>query len=79
MSRHTITAALTEYPFYSIAIGEPPTHVVGMINQVLLVMTVQRWASLTSRRRLLFASLTPLSLGSMPAMNAWDRAGDRPL
>ena len=75
-SRHAISGALTEYPFFSIVLGEPHAYVIGMINQVLLLLlllvAVQRWPSLSSRHRLLLASLTALSLGTMPLMNAWD-------
>jgi YYY domain-containing protein len=75
-SRHAISATLTEYPLYSIVLGEPHAYVIGMINQVLLllllVVALQRWPALSSRHRLLLASLTALSLGTMPPMNAWD-------
>lgn len=75
-SRHAILYGLTEYPLFSMILGDPHALVMGMINQLFLIALVAfawiRWSMLTSRQRWVLMGISALSLGAMPGINSWD-------
>jgi YYY domain-containing protein len=75
-SRHAIQNGLTEYPLFSMILGDPHALVMGMINQLFLIALLAfawvRWSGLSSRQRWMLMGLSALSLGAMPGINSWD-------
>ena len=75
-SRHAIRNGLTEYPLFSMILGDPHALVMGMINQLFLIALLAfawtRWSGLSSRQRWALMGLSALSLGAMPGINSWD-------
>ncbi len=75
-SRHAIAHGLTEYPLFSMILGDPHALVMGMINQLFLIALLAfawtRWPGLSSRQRWGLMGLSALSLGAMPGINSWD-------
>ncbi len=75
-SRHAIRNGLTEYPLFSMILGDPHALVMGMVNQLFLIALLAfawtRWSGLSSRQRWALMGLSALSLGAMPGINSWD-------
>jgi YYY domain-containing protein len=75
-SRHAIRYGLTEYPLFSMILGDPHALVMGMINQLFLIALMAfawtRWSGLSPRQRWVLIGLSGLSLGAMPGINSWD-------
>jgi YYY domain-containing protein len=75
-SRHAIQNGLTEYPFFSMILGDPHALVMGMINQLFLIALIifawTRWSTLSDWQRWTVIALSALSLGAMPGINSWD-------
>ncbi len=75
-SRHAIAHGLTEYPFFSMILGDPHALVMSMINQLFLIALLAfawtRWPGLSTRQRWGLMGLSALSLGAMPGINSWD-------
>lgn len=75
-SRHAIRYGLTEYPLFSMILGDPHALVMGMINQLFLIALMSfawtRWPGLSPRQRWVLIGLSGLSLGAMPGINSWD-------
>ncbi|MCQ2376983.1 MAG: DUF2298 domain-containing protein, partial [Methanocorpusculum sp.] len=67
---------INEYPLFSFIFGDPHAHVLGCFNQLLficlLTVLLVKWRELPVYGKYLLAVLMSLSLGTMPAMNAWD-------
>ena len=75
-SRHAIAHGLTEYPLFSMILGDPHALVMSMINQLFLIALLAfawtRWPGLSNRQRWGLMALSALSLGAMPGINSWD-------
>lgn len=75
-SRHAIPYGLTEYPLFSMILGDPHALVMSMINQLFLIALLAfawtRWPGLSPRQRWVLMGLSALSLGAMPGINSWD-------
>lgn len=75
-SRHAIQNGLTEYPLFSMILGDPHALVMSMINQLFLIALMAfawtRWSELSSRQRWGTMGLSALSLGAMLGINSWD-------
>ena len=67
---------INEYPLFSFIFGDPHAHVLGCFNQLLficlLTVLLVKWREIPVYGKYLLAVLMSLSLGTMPAMNAWD-------
>ncbi|MDO5847645.1 MAG: DUF2298 domain-containing protein [Methanocorpusculum sp.] len=67
---------INEYPLFSFIFGDPHAHVLGCFNQLLficlLTVLLVKWREIPVYGKYLLAVLLSLSLGTMPAMNAWD-------
>ncbi|MDH7593531.1 MAG: DUF2298 domain-containing protein [Methanomicrobiales archaeon] len=75
-STRVIEGTINEFPFFSFLWGDVHPHVMGIFNQlllmVLLVYGYRKWPSLHDRSRCLIVALCALSLGSMSLLNTWD-------
>ena len=75
-SRHAIEHGLTEYPLFSMILGDPHALVMSMVNQLFLIALLAfawtRWPGLSTRQRWGLIGLSALSLGAMPGINSWD-------
>jgi YYY domain-containing protein len=75
-ARHAILHNYTEFPLFSMILGDPHALVMGMINQLFLIALLAfawtRWTDLSSRQRWALSGLAALSLGAMPGINSWD-------
>lgn len=67
---------INEYPLFSFIFGDPHAHLLGCFNQLLficlLTVLLVKWREIPVYGKYLLAVLLSLSLGTMPAMNAWD-------
>lgn len=75
-STRTITNTINEYPLFSFTWGDVHPHVIGIFNQIFLIVVLvyawKRWADLDLRGRGVLICLAALGLGSAPAINTWD-------
>jgi len=75
-SRWVINGVITEYPFYSLIIGDAHAHVLGLFNQItfifLLGYLVLKWGEMKDKTRILLSFLCILSLGAMGLISTWD-------
>ncbi len=75
-STRTIPDTINEYPIFSMLWGDPHPHVIGIFNQVflllILVFALVKWEDLATKGRLVVCGLAAVSLGAMPGINTWD-------
>ncbi len=75
-STRTITNTINEYPLFSFLWGDVHAHVIGIFNQlfllVVLVIAWKRWGSLDRKGRIILGAVAAVSLGAMPLVNSWD-------
>ena len=75
-STRTIANTINEYPLFSFLWGDVHAHVIGIFNQLFLLVVLalawKRWRGLDLRGRVALAALAAVSLGAMPLINSWD-------
>ncbi|WP_241648031.1 DUF2298 domain-containing protein [Methanoculleus taiwanensis] len=75
-STRTIPDTINEYPIFSMLWGDVHPHVIGIFNQIflllILIFALVKWEALATRGRIVVCALAALSLGSMPGINTWD-------
>ncbi|MDD1662039.1 MAG: DUF2298 domain-containing protein [Methanomicrobiales archaeon] len=75
-STRVISNTINEYTLFSFLWGDAHPHVLGIFNQLflllLLVIALSCWYRVGRHGQVALVALTVLSLGSMPVMNTWD-------
>ena len=75
-TRWIINGCITEYPLFSLFLGDIHTHVLGLFNQFfllsLLLFTLIKWTEMKHREQLILILITAVSLGFMAVCNSWD-------
>lgn len=82
-TRWIITGCITEYPLFSLFLGDSHVHVMGLFNQVFLISlifyTIVHWNKQTPVQRVLGSAITAVSFGYMIVCNSWDFLAYSPL
>lgn len=75
-STRVINGTINEYPLFSFLWGDAHPHVMGMFNQVLLVVLlatgIRDWHRMDDLQRSILAVCCGISLGSVFPLNSWD-------
>jgi YYY domain-containing protein len=75
-STRVIANTINEYTLFSFLWGDAHPHVLGIANQVFLLLilfiALKSWYEIGRSGRITLIALASLSLGSMPMMNTWD-------
>jgi len=73
----------TEYPLFSLILGDAHGHIVGIFNQILLLFLlgylVCKWNYLEKMAKIVISFLCVLSLGTMGLISTWDIIAYAPL
>jgi YYY domain-containing protein len=75
-TRWTISGCITEYPLFSLILGDAHTHVLGLWNQCflisLLLYIILKWNEADNKSRAAIIFITAVSLGFTSVCNSWD-------